>query len=244
MKLVVGAPVADRDWALPHWFECLAAQTRPPDEYVFVVKETEGSRTRELLHELGPEVPRLSYSIDSSEYVPRDERNQAGAEYVYTEFARRRNRLLDMAIKREPDIFFSLDTDIMLEDRHVIARLLELIESAPLSSPLLYLHPTGEPSECFNAGEWMAGDLGSPKRAWRRVPAEAVASARRGHFPLTVDIPMAAVMMRYDVLESCRYAYHECGEDLGFAQDLERHGYRCLWHPSIKVRHVMSERAL
>jgi hypothetical protein len=247
VKLVVGAPVCDRDWALPRWFECLRQQTRPPDEYVFVVNDVTGN-TRRLLHDLAPvEVPQLSYAVDETRYIPRQERQRHSAEHVYGDFAKRRNALLRMVLKRDPDVFLSLDTDIMLEDPTVIGRLLQLL-SAPkkltegppaLVAPCTFLHPTGRASECFNAAWWAAGDPGSPDRAWRRATAEDAAEGVQ-----LIDIPMAAVMMRRSVAERCRYRYHAQGEDLGFAQDLERLGYRCLWDPDLEVRHVMSEDAL
>jgi hypothetical protein len=248
MKLIVGAPVADRDWALPRWFECLQNQTRPPDEYVFVVKEVEGGGTRRLLHELAPvKVPQLSYAIDTTPYIPRHERNFHEAEYVYGDFAARRNALLRMALKREPDVILSLDTDVMLEDPTAIERLLQLLTAQKkltagepdLVAPCLFLHAAGRASECFNAAWWAAGEPGSPERAWRRATAEDAAAGVQ-----LIDIPMAAVMMTARVAETCRYAYHRQGEDMGFAQDLDRQRYRCLWDPDLEVRHVMSETAL
>jgi hypothetical protein len=112
-------------------------------------------------------------------------------------------------------------------------------ELPELATPTVYLHPGGEASECFNVAWWAAGDPGSPDRAWRRATAED--AARGAQF---VDIPMAAVMMRREVLDCCRYRFHAQGEDLGFAQDLDRLGFKCEWNPSITTRHVMSEEAL
>ncbi len=237
MKVVVGAPVAARDWALPKWFECLYSQTRPPDEFVFVVKDVPGDRSKELLHELGPKPPKLSYAMDQTRYVPRMERNQAGPS-VYSDFAWRRNRLLQMVQKRNPDVFISIDTDMMLEDRTTIARLLVLLERAPVVAPLTYLHPWGERSECYNAGFWRGGELGSPRRAWARATREMATGI------VPIDIPMAVVAMRRQVVETCKYAHHECGEDMGFAQDVDRLKYECLWDTDLKVHHAMSPEAL
>jgi hypothetical protein len=205
---------------------------------VFCVKEVEGDCSRELLHELGPKPPALSYAIDQTPYVPRMERNQVGAEHVYADFASRRNRLLQMVLKREPDVFLSIDTDLMLEDPATIERLLELLERAPVAAPLTYLHPTGAASECFNAGWWNGGEPASPTRAWRRATVE------EAHGTIPVDIPMAAVAMRRQVVETCCYWVHECGEDMGFAQDLDRLGYECLWDTDLEVRHCMSPEEL
>jgi hypothetical protein len=49
---------------------------------------------------------------------------------------------------------------------------------------------------------------------------------------------MAAIAMNRRVLEHCRYRWHESGEDLGFAQDLDRIGARCAWDTGLKARHL------
>jgi hypothetical protein len=239
VKVIVGAPVADRAWALPHWFGCLYRQTRPPDEFVFVVNDApDEGKTRRLLHELGPDVPQLSYGIDRTPFVPREKRASLPAEDVYRGFAYRRNQLRRLVLRREPDVFLSLDTDIMLENPRTIERLLAMLDDAPVAAPLLFLHPLGPASECFNAGFWQGGDPGSPERAWRRaVPEEA-------HGTIPIDIPMAAVAMRREVLYRCEYRWHECGEDMGFAQDLDQHGFDCLWDTDLECRHVMNPEAL
>lgn len=243
MKLVVGCPVADRDWILPAWFAALQAQTRQPDEYVFVLSErqpTPVADTIRLIRWLSPvDVPALSYALDDSPYIPRYERNLHDPEHVYGEFARRRNLLRRMVLKREPDIFLSLDSDILLDDPRTIERLVGMLDLYPVAAPLVWLHPTGHASECYNAAWWAAGDPGSPDRAWRRATH---ADAEKG--PQLVDIPMAAVMMRGVVLEACSWYYHRQGEDLGFAQDLEQHGMQCAWDPSLTTLHVMDPREM
>jgi hypothetical protein len=215
------------------------AQTRPPDEYVFIVKDLPGSNTRHLLHELCPKIPQLSYAIDHTPFIPRHERNFHAAEHVYSDFAWRRNKLRQMVLKREPDVFLSLDTDIMLEDETVVERLLGMLDDAPVASVCTFLHPAGRASECFNAGFWTGGDPGSPDRAWRRAtPIDAAMGT------IQIDIPMAVVAMKRRIVETCQYRHHAQGEDCGFAQDLDRLGVPVLWNADIEARHVMSEDAL
>jgi len=237
MKVVVGAPVAARAWSLPKWFQCIYSQTRVPDEFVFVIGEVGDDQSRQIIHDHVPQA-KLSYAIDQTRYVPRMERASVETRFVYGDFAWRRNRLLQMVQKRDPDVFISLDTDLMLEDPTTIERLLELLERAPVAAPLTYLHPTGAASECFNAGWWAGGEPGSPDRAWRR------ATAKEAHGVIPIDIPMAAVAMRRQVVETAKYAFHECGEDMGFAQDLDRLGYECLWDTDLYATHYMDEQAL
>lgn len=250
MRLIVGAPVGpDRHWALPLWFDCLRSQTRPPDEYVFLVNDGDDKTVRLLRRLSGVDIPQLSYAVDrTAHFIPRYERNQHDVKTVYGEFARRRNQLREMVLRRQPDVFFSLDSDVMLEDPYVIERLLQMLHAPKMMvpgepdvvAPSLFLHATGYESECYNAAWWWpVGDPDDPQRPWKRASHLNAAEGTQ-----LVDIPLAAVMMRRAVLERCEYRYHACGEDLGFAQDLERHGFRCLWMPALQVRHVMSEAAL
>jgi hypothetical protein len=58
---------------------------------------------------------------------------------------------------------------------------------------------------------------------------------------IPIGVPMAAIAMNRRVLRDCRYRWHESGEDLGFAQDLDRIGARCAWDTGLKARHLWDE---
>lgn len=238
MRLIVGAPVCNRAWALPAWFHHLDRQTIKPDGFVFVCNPEPDDGTHGLLIREA-RIRHLVLGTDSTAYTPRHERNRVGTERAYTDFATRRNQLLSLAAYDGADVFLSLDTDIMLEDPGTIEQLLSLLESAPVSSPVTFLHQQEAESHCYNAGNWLSSGTHDPRRLWKRITPEQAANGVQ-----MIEIPMAAVMMRREVIETCQYRYHECGEDLGFAQDLDRNGYRCLWDPSLHARHVWQEAAL
>lgn len=242
MRIAVGAPVADRAEILPRWFECLRAQTIQPDDYIFI-HSGDRDETYRILVENGARVTRTALP-----YYSRNERNLDPADpHRARHLARLRNQGRREFLLTDADVFFSLDTDILLEDPTVIERLLALLEDGwDTASPLLYLHPLGERSECYNAGWWKTRDPAGHGnfdfgRAWERATKNQVLSYRS---PLKIDIPMAAVMMKRHALAMCRYQAHELGEDMGFAQQLEKHGMRCAWATDILVRHVMDPKAL
>lgn len=237
MKLIVGAPVAERAWALPKWFDCLRAQTLRPDGFVFAYSRSDDD-TAKLLgrHSFG------SLHVDYVEeaYISRRVRHEDRGARAYGELAQHRNRLMKLALEFDADMYLSLDTDVFLTDPTTISRLVGAITAAAgdLSSVRIYLSRQGPALPTYNAGWWRTTDQDSPTRAWDRVTEDDV-KASYGAFG--VDIPMAVVMMPRDVLERCQggYCYHESGEDLGFAQELDRQGLKTIWLTDINPPHVM-----
>ena len=135
-------------------------------------------------------------------------------------------------------MFFSLDTDILLTDPASIEKLASVLirQRYDVAQPTVYLHPAGRRSGCFNAAWWCAGSPGDPQRVWARVQeADLPQQALRGL--VDIDIPMAAVMMRRQVLELCEYKPHEQGEDIGFADSLDEHGFSVCWLTDLETFH-------
>lgn len=238
--LVVVAPVAARGWALERWFECLERQTMQPDAFAFVFTETGDDTLAKL--DLGLRFAEVRVEHAPEQFVPRERRNQ-GLRYAIELLAMLRNRCLANALRMGANIIFSLDTDIFLTDPTTIEQLVTELDFLPLSAPMVNLSPIGP---CFNAADWMSGEPG-PTRAWQRYGPEDLKNTVPLGGPvqvvIPVDIPMAAVMMRRWVAEGCSYGYHEAGEDMGFAQSLDRHGFRCAWRPDLLTTHVMDPAA-
>lgn len=240
MKLLVGAPVAERAWALPKWFGCLRSQTARPDGFLFAYSRS-ADDTAKLLrrHSFG------SLHVDHVEepFIPRRARND-DRERAFTELARHRNRLLKLALDFGADYYLSLDTDVFLTDPTTIEKLIQAIHGiCALSSPLVYLSRHAAEMPAYNAGWWRTDDVGSATRAWGRPTLNDVEGSVMRRYLIT-DIPMAAVMMSREVIETCRYAYHETGEDAGFAQDLSIHGFRTCWRLDMNPPHVMEPEML
>lgn len=232
-RIVLGAPVADRAWALPRWLDQIEQQTVQPDVLVFVHTDT-GDGTREILRAAQDRWP-IEIVDAPGPVVHRRDRNRdrVGA---YSMLADLRNRLLDHALGLDADVIVSLDTDIFLTEPTAIEQLVDRLDKAPLSSLLVYLHELAEQTTAYNAAWWIDGGSG-PTRRWRKpTPAEVHDRASK---PMQVDIPMAVVAMRRDVALTCRYRYHEAGEDLGFALDLDRNGLWADWLTGLHCPHVM-----
>lgn len=242
--VVVTAPVAERAWVLPAWYEHLAAQTRPPEEIILLHSGRKGDDTWRAIADCAAEWGLRTHRLhDPSPPHPRHDNKR------FATLARLRNQLLATArLVTDQPFVFSLDTDILLEDPTTIERLTTEAERYGCASPLLYLHPSMPWT--VNAG--MLGDahlLNGPlprevleKWPWSR--AEPTPAALAGDVVQPIDVPMAAIMMNRDIAMTCRYGLHESGEDISFAISLKRHHQRAVWLPSIEARHVWDEASL
>lgn len=233
-KVIIGAPVAERRWILPRWWECLAKQTHQPSGFCFVYSDSHDD-TRDYLSwpEMGP-----SFIYDSKiKFVSRDDRNINPSDpWQAKHMSDLRNELRSLFLKTNGDIFISLDTDLLLENENVIEELVKTLdENWDVVSPITYLHPIGKASQAYNAGFLGPGDLSDFGQFWNRATMNEVVSFRS---PVKIDIPMAAIAMRRHVLGMCKYKPHELGEDIGFAQNLKAREYRVAWRTDLEVRHV------
>jgi hypothetical protein len=238
LRLIVGCPIAHRAWALPLWFEHLAAQSRRPDAFAFIHGGLIGDETWQAIEW---ETARHGFPVQ----VRHDERwpHPRHDNQRFHTLVDLRNQLLDLARDElEADLFLSLDSDVMLEDTSTIATLERMIAEGEceLAAPATWLHPQGEGSFAYNAGWWQpGGSPEDPRRAWKRPEPDKVPWGD----VVPIDVPMAAWLGNRNAM-ACAYRWHEGGEDLGFAQSIESEGVRCLWDTALKCRHVWCEQDL
>lgn len=241
MRVVVGAPVANRAWALPEWFACLEAQTRRPDGFCFVHSGKYGDETHRALYRGAYQV--VPFGDPTVIHDPRPAHPREDQPARYHTLAALRNQLLPAAyLHQGASVFLSLDTDVMLDDPDTIERLVALIEDGwDTASPILFLSdrcrrdwkPGDAAPWAVNALRWRGdGDPYGERKPFVRVegfePREVV----------QVDVPLAAVAMNARVMKQCRYRWHEAGEDLGFAHDLTRIGARCALDTGLPAFHA------
>ena len=242
LRLIVGAPIANRAWALPGWFECLARQTRRPDGLVFVHSGRPGDDTWQAIFR---EAARHGFHSVRIEHDPRPPHPRHDSARFET-LASLRNRLLELVAGYRADLFLSLDTDVMLEDPRTIEHLQELVcdQGFDVASPVAFLHPlashpenASKPCWAYNAGWWAPGGvLNDPQRPWHRPAPESITWGDA----IEIQVPMAVWLGNRRAIR-CRYRPHESGEDLGFAQDLDSEGLRVIWDTSLRTRHIWSE---
>lgn len=229
--LVCGAPVANREWALPHWFECLASQTVRPDRLIFVHSGQWGDETWQALF-TGAEQHGFDLDVLHDPRAPHQRIDNAR----YQTLADLRNQLLTAAQDARADQFLSLDTDVMLEQPDTIEHLQTMLTDCDLASCATFLHPAASKPDveheifwAYNAG-WLPKDL-TAHGFIRPLPNELDWDATH-----RIDIPMAIWLGNQQALY-CRYAWHESGEDIAFGRALQAAGLICHWDPRVRAKH-------
>lgn len=203
MRLVVGCPVINRGWILDHWFDhvetsCQEAGIIP--EYAFVLgtstdntgeiieRRTQDRSSSLFIAQFGTDIP-LPDNIDRSWTVER-------LEFM----TRTRNYLLEIVRKQAPDLFLSLDSDILIH-RDTVKNLIESAKEFDAVAGHAYLHSS---DLIVNWGRWIY-----PDKRMRRAQDQLGAV-----FP--TEIIMAVKMMNPSAY-NINYEYNFKGEDLGWS---------------------------
>lgn len=240
-RLVCAAPVAYRAWALPRWFECLAAQTRRPGVVILLHSGTPRDDTWMTAER---EAARHGFDL-----VLRHDGRQPHQRHDNERFRTLvdlRNRLRALALTEGAERYLSLDTDVMLTNPHTIQRLEQHVAGgADIASPATFLHPAASDPDvtedifwAYNAGWWPVGegDVHDPHRGWLRPQPHEICWGTA----MRIDIPMAVWLGNLKAL-SCRYEWHYSGEDLGFAQDLDERDLLVVWDTALRAEHIWCE---
>jgi hypothetical protein len=235
MKILIGCPIYKRAWILNHWIGCINKQsvdlsnigfifeTGPNDPETISILETWSRLEKRFKH----------FEAVSRDDISHHEHIANGRNWTvskYENMVSLRNSLLSKARELEPDFYFSLDSDILLENPNTIELLIAHIKSgADAVSPLMFMTPQG--------------DLYPSVMNWREdIPNKAM---RHRRYPLGTyfqsDIIMAAKMMSKKVYQNIDYTIHEQGEDVGWSLNAKNAGYKLYSASYIYAPHIMSE---
>lgn len=241
-NILIGAPIYDRAWILPEWMKAIERQNFPLENLGFIFNlGPDDDATHNILwdwHENHPEFKvfdaQIQMKINHSAH-PDESRIWSASQYYNMVFLR--NDLLERAsaLADNFDYYFSLDSDILLENPETLNRLISYSEDKERAviSPLMYMTPfdTNFPS----AMTWVDRPGG---KAIRRLEEYKIGEI------FEVDIIMAAVFMQKDVFKNVRYQWHQQGEDLGFAASLAEENYKSFAAWDIYCPHIMHKRML
>lgn len=236
VKIAIGTPVAERAWALPEWWRHLEHQTLRPDYYCFVLSPSEDATEHMLAWpDMGTSLARKT----KRPFIARDARADDPKDpWRARHFAGLRNEVRGMLLGTDADVFITLDTDVMLTDPATVERMVALLgDGWDVVAARTCLHPFGDASQCYNAGRWVGGEPGSFDRIWHRLDGNDVAVPRHGGV-VPIHIPMACYAMRRQVLAACKWKAHAAGEDLGFADALDKHHFKVGWMQNVRAEHV------
>lgn len=237
MRLLISLPIYKRDWILPHWFAAIEKQDIDLSDIGFsfqVASMEEDPLTHELLLEWFSSHPQVQHfvlnNIDELSHRHHENGRRVWNVEAYNKMSMMRNALLETATSLQPDYYFSLDSDIILEDPQTLTKLMALAEPRCAVSPLMYMKHYGVSYPSVMS--WVDKPGG---KAYRNL------NAYKQGTNFNADIIMAAVMMSKEVYENARYFPHPQGEDLGFAADCARFGFNLISAQTIYCPHIMHE---
>lgn len=234
MKLIIGCPIYKRDWILNHWIRCILNQSVPVDDIGFVFEvSSEDSATVSILEAWKKYDKRIPYfNIIYRDDLPHFQHENNGRQWSiskYENMVKLRNSLLQNVREQEPDFYFSLDSDILLENPNTLELLMAHVkEGADAVNPLMFMTPIGS--------------MYPSVMNWR--PQEMDKAYRLEKYPLGTyfksDVIMAAKMMNRKVYQNIDYSIHQQGEDVGWSLSCRDKGYNLFCASYIYSPHIMS----
>lgn len=239
MNLIIGCPIYKRDWIFPVWAAAIERQSVPLNKlgFVFVVSSSDQRTILMLKHwkSMHPEIG--IFDIVEKNDIAHHEHMENSRQWTMSKYHNMislRNCLLQNVRKYQPNYFFSLDSDVIIQNDSTLELLIGHIkDGADAVCPLMYMTPFGV-------------DFPSVM-TWIDKPGEK--AKRNKDYPIGTyfksDVIMAAKMMSKEVYNNVEYIFHSQGEDLGWCSEAHRKGYSNLYCASyIYAPHIMHQQML
>lgn len=225
MNIIIGCPFSDRTWILNRWLEHVNASFEKAGidpSFVFVVGSG-NSKDIDALSQIDNSTIRVV-----SEAERLDVRKWNHSRYEHMAFLR--NELLSIVREKNPDLFLSLDSDILLAPDAVNSAIeaLEMHPDAWAVGMKCYMSQTSTVHPSM--GIW--SDLNRIR--YRRIDSSDI---------MTVDIIMAAKLMKLQAY-NIDYIFHRNGEDLGWSSEIKSAGGKLIWDGRVTNKHVMGPKFL
>lgn len=225
MHLVVGCPVRNREEIMPLWFNHLVTSVEHAGHLkdltvVFVAHKDDPTIAAAMEEARSRNI--ILHVVDSGESEFSEYRRTWNA-FRYEQMARLRNALLGKVRELEPEIFWSLDSDILVgENTYLSAFDMLKGQGYDAVGTKLYMHKSGtrHPSYAMMDSQGLGG--------LRR-------SESSGQMP--VDVIMASKLMNSQAY-SVDYRTHALGEDIGWSLEAARAGCRIGWDGTSISKHV------
>jgi hypothetical protein len=229
--VLVGCPTADRTWIIDQWLNHVvrAASVAEVDvEVVLLGPPGDGTLRRAVEQAALLDVPLYWRDSDEKPGTRARALSELGAEeHLWPDERLKkmvglRNQLLREVRSRQPELFLSIDSDVLLHER-ALAGMIGLLRgrryAAVGSKTHLSPHSLGAPNYA---------NLSEDGRLCRRDVCDV----------LEVGVLMALKLMRPNAY-NVDYAFDGRGEDVGWSLSCKRGGLRLAWDGRFCSRHVM-----
>lgn len=226
--VLVGCPITRREWIADRWLHAAADSVRAggaTPSFLAVIDPSDP--TVRVLERSAEEAGVLLEIVEIDE--PRDTLKRDWHPERYDRMAELRNLLLAAVRAREPDLFWSLDSDILVTvDAYTVAeRILQDDPEAVASSTCCFLTP-GERAPNY------ANLVSGTGQLYRKY---------NPGLTVHVDVIMAMKLMA-PAAYHVDYAGHRSGEDIGWSLNVRAAGGRLRWASEPISKHVMEPRLI
>jgi hypothetical protein len=225
-EVLIGCPLRDREWILPKWKEhvliaCEAAGLAP--SFVFVLDESESSMVEDW------DSTTLVRISGDNPFLAGDDHDWNTERFKHMVFLR--NSLLGAVREAEPELFLSLDSDILLHEDSLksILDVFELHSDAWAVGGKAYM---GEGRWAPSYGMW--NSKAAHGFGFSREPLDTVTR---------VDVIMGCKAMKYPAYQT-DYKYHHWGEDIGWSSNIAQRNGLLWWDGRVTNKHVMKKEML
>lgn len=222
-RILIGAPVHQRDWILPVYLKRLEELEYPEDllSFAFVINDStdESKAILKAWKEENSSRYRQVHLAEKNLGFPPDLRSNRHRDGIFYRLVQARNALLDLLT--DEDYLFSIDTDILVQ-KHTLNWL--LANQRDLCSALIFNDRRRRFPNIMKVSE--KGNLVH----YRDFP-------RKQLFPVAVT--GAVFLASRNLARSTRYSFHPQGEDVAFCLEARRQGYQLWCDSRIRPRHVM-----
>lgn len=216
---MVGCPVAHREWILPTWLRHVTAAADVAGLEPEIVLLC--SRQDPSWNCVAERVPDATL-IEAPFHRPRDDREWNPPRYL--QMVELRNRVLAAVRQSGPDLFLSLDSDILLHPDH-LKFMIEALDRFDAVGGRCYMTSSGT-----RFPSWARLARGS----LQRIDSEGT---------FAVDVIMACKLMTppaYNV----DYRFDLQGEDIGWSTACTERGLRLGWEGRVISKHVLAPHLL
>lgn len=229
-KVLIAAPVRDRERTLPTYFRCLQSLDYPKDkiEFYFLVNDSE-DKTEELIGEFVEKAECVKAESESWNLgTVKDARVQGIRLKVYDALAKLRNKVLDKFRESDCEYLLSIDSDIYAQPE-----LLKRLVSHDKDFVAAYI--SNSPKHvCPNAMVKVPSPRYPGRWHWGRFKMPA----KEGIYK--VDLSGAVCLMSRKVL-SCKYSWSNKGEDAPFCEEMSKAGIDIWFDTKSLCTHDMGE---
>lgn len=214
-NIMIGCPVKERDWILPQWTEHVMGATENHNVEFLFVAESSDQPTFDMVSTLG----KVITTDDTRPYI----RNWADKSRLHT-MVEIRNILLEEVRNLSPDLFLSLDSDILLHAK-TVDNLIETISTADnIGAVGGFTFLDQRDYRVTNLA-----NINERTRALQRVITPGIHE---------VDVIMAIKLMK-PVAYNVDYEYDLRGEDIGWCNAVKQTGVKIFCDGRVASKHVM-----